>query len=122
MNNQLNSKHSIYYILLALIIVSLSYYFINHKNSIALKDSSYTNGKVISFVGANFSYIMEYEYFVNGKSYRGLVTSMQKFYCADSITLGCIGFTFKVKYSNQKPDISTIDLLGYNRNKSYLLR
>lgn len=93
----------------------------NKRNSDALNSShAFTQGKVVDFSFSNYTYYLEYVYYVDGVKYRSNVGGMEKFYCEGG-NLGCIGAYFEVKYATEEPSISEINLGRYNEYKPFNL-
>ena len=88
------------------------------KKNKELDNFDIVNGKIVKFHYNNYSYCLDYEYYVSKEKYKSSICGMSKFYCNDSI-LGCVGSVFEVKYSKINPSNSEIDLEGYNRFKAH---
>lgn len=116
-----NGYFGVYVVLGMIIFGSIGYYFTNKRNSDALNSShAFTQGKVVDFSFSNYTYYIEYVYYVDGVKYKSSLGGMEKFYCEDG-KLGCIGAYFEVKYATEDPSISEINLGRYNEYKPLIL-
>jgi len=78
--------------------------FFIYQNKARLKDYNFTKAQVVSIdPGNKLSFNIKYEYFVQNKMYFGY----HKIYKYDT---GLIGNIYCLKYSVEKPDVSTLKL------------
>lgn len=104
-------------VIVVVVLVSLSYFFINRSNNKLLEnDYGFTEAEIVNFRYNNYAYCLEYEYLIGNKEYKNSVCGMSKFYSSEGV-LGCVGYKFIVKYSKSNPIISEIDLKGFNKYK-----
>ncbi|MGC6430674.1 MAG: hypothetical protein ACON5F_06515 [Jejuia sp.] len=118
-NDKENSAYGVKAIILVIMAISIGYFTINYRNNKSLQSNyDVTDGKIVSFEYNNYAYCLDYEYSVENKNYKNSICGMSKFYSNDSV-LGCVGDNFEVKYSKSNPEISEIDLKGFNRYKPF---
>lgn len=107
-------KYAIFSIIGLLIIIGFIY---NSIQSEYLINGKTTLGKITDFHFCNYSYCGTYKYVVEGKTYEGHWKG-GFFKCSDG-TKGCIGKEFPVRYSEEKPNISEINLGEFENKKNY---
>jgi hypothetical protein len=109
-------KKSLVLLLIVLIIVTIGGMIYNtNKKSDLYQNLQYTKGIVVDFSFNNNSYILKYEYEVDGITYTNK-ESTDYFKCNDGVP-GCMGKEFTIRYSSKNPKNSIIDLGKYNSKK-----
>nr|WP_321235551.1 hypothetical protein [uncultured Psychroserpens sp.] len=113
-------KESVLIFISFIIIASIAYYFFNYKPRKELElYGAFTSARIINYSsGSGSSHWVKYSFEVDGVKYIGN-RSVSGFSCdeVNNKRRGCVGYTFRVKYSTRNPEVNEIDLGKYNTHK-----
>lgn len=106
----------IFFVIVVLIVLCGTAFQYYKQENIKLNEVR-TTGRIIKFSHKSaVRFGIEYEYYINGKSFIGHV-GVSPFKC-DNGKKGCVGEEFKVYYSTENPEYSRIDLGKYEQYKN----
>ncbi len=103
---------------IVIILLLIGMALINHyyKSKVLRKDTVEVIGLIIDFKhkkGERYELIYNYE--IDGVSYKNYVST--NYFNCDNGKAGCVGESFKVKYSSENHEVSEIHLEKYERFK-----
>ncbi|RCS28528.1 DUF3592 domain-containing protein [Polaribacter sp. WD7] len=107
-----------------LVVVFIIFFIKKYYSSYELsRKGKYTTARIIDFFHTTkTNYVLQYKYYVNGKSYKS--EAITGFFKCKNESKGCVGEKFEVYYLPDNPNVSDIDLREYEkyRNKIFIFK